>query len=86
VGVGHSFRYNPIPDVGAYLMLSFAAFAVFAALWLGGLVTGSVLFGGSPIRLRFIRRRENPVGYIAVMFLLGVVALFALASGIEALN
>ena len=64
----------------------FLASALFGGMWALGLKSGAVCVGGSPWKPHFIRRRENLAGYVVVMLLLGLLALFALAEGVALLG
>lgn len=59
---------------------------VFALMWLVFLINGSALIGGSIFKPIFVKRRINPVGYIAVMVLIGGVAAFGIIEGLDGLR
>jgi len=62
-------------------------FGVVAALvWMIFLISGSALIGGSIFKPVWVKRRANPVGYVAVMLSLGAVAAFGLFEGLSELG
>ena len=63
---------QPSIDQVSYLLGGTA----FTLMWLISLLSGSVLMGGGLTKLAWLRRRENPVGYIAAMILIACIACF----------
>lgn len=59
---------------------------VFAVMWLVFLMNGSALLGGSIFKPIFVKRRTNPVGYVAAMLLIGGVAVFGILEGLDGLQ
>ena len=57
-----------------------------ALMWVAFLVSGSALFGGSIFKPLSVSMRTHPVGYIAVMLLVGGVAVDAMAEGMALLG